>query len=198
MTPADEINMTSHPKTGFQARFLNPLYRGLSLDRTILAEEELLKRAAERNTSPNHDPPKIDHKQQNTERLEDLIDKTQPLLRIRTSIPLDPFPNEIVIDANKVSIIYRYFFASENIHSVFIKDISDVLVETSLIFSTLKIVDVGFTENSIDINYLKTKDALKARRIIQGLVVAQKNGIDLSKCEQSEIADKVEELGSVK
>jgi len=182
--------MILSPRTGFQARFLSPFYRKLFLDRNVADEEELLNR----DKGPPQDDPLQDG--QNTKKLTDLVKSSQqPLLQIRTVIPLDPFPNEIIIDINKVNIIFRYFFFSRHIHSVFIRDISDVIVETGIIFSTLKLVDVGFTENSIDIKYLSTKGAIRARRIIQGLVVAHKNGIDVSKYEFSDLSEKLEELG---
>lgn len=179
--------MILSPKTGFQAKFVNPFYRKLFLDRSYMVEEELNK---------DKDPPDQDIGL-DTKKLDDLAQKSQePLLKIRTAIPLDPFPNEIIIDTNKINIIIRYFFASAHIHSVFIKDVSDVIVETSLIFSTLKLVDVGFTENSIDMSFLRNKDAIKARKIIQGLVVAQKNGVDLAKYEGEDLVLKLEQIGT--
>jgi len=70
-----------------------------------------------------------------------------------------------------------------------------VLIETGWFWSKLKIIDIGYTEESIDVCYLKTKDAVRARKIIQGLVVAHKNGIDLSKYEQPDLPEKLEVLG---
>lgn len=193
MEPVADVNPDGpkpSPRTGFPLKFLDPFYRKLFLDRRA-ADEELVKN----NLNPsNNGPP--EEKVDNTEKLMDLVEKSrEPLLQIKTIIPFNPFPDEIIIDINKVNIINRYFFWSRHIHSVYIKDISDVIVETGLIFSTLKIVDVGFTENSIDIKYLSTGGAIKARKIIQGLVVAHKNGIDPSKYEFSDLSDQLEELG---
>lgn len=179
-------------RTGFQAKYLDPFYRKLFLDRAQTIEDEVLNRS---NGHANHDPPPEDNIDY-TQKLTDLVEKTQkPLLQIRTVIPLNPFPDEIIIDINKVTIIIRYFFFSRHIHSVYVKDISDVIVETGLIFSTLKIVDVGFTENSIDVKYLSTRGAIKARKIIQGLVVAHRNGIDLCKYEFSDLDEQLAQLG---
>ncbi len=194
MEPNGEISLEApkpNLRTGFRAKYLDPFYRKLFLDRTR-SEDKLL---ADKEVNPNHDPPS-DSPQHHTKKLNDLVEGSQkPLLQIRTVIPLNPFPDEIIIDINKVTIIFRYFFFSRQIHSVFIKDVSDVVVETGMLFSTLKIVDVGFTENSIDINYLSTRGAIKARKIIQGLVVAQKNGIDPAKYQFSDLAEQLEQLG---
>ena len=186
--------MNPHHRTGFPLKFLDPFYRKLFLDRSV-GEEEALEKTKD-NTYPDRSPPEETEGEISIHKFEDLVEKTsQPLFKIKTAIPLDPFPNEIIIDINKVNIIFRYFFRSQHIHSIYIKDISDIIVETSLFFSTLSLVDVGFTENSIDINYLKTDEALKARRIIQGLIIAHKNGIDFSKTEIPNLRDSLEELG---
>ncbi len=182
--------------TGFQAKyFLNHLFRRQAVDRMLIDEENL----KEDKSPPNHSPPEqeiLTIEQQATKKLDDLVEHSQePLLKIKTTIPLNPFPDKVIIDINKVNIIFKYFFWSEQIHSVYIKDISDVLVETGFFWSTLTIIDVGFTENSIDVRYLSTKEAIKARKIIQGLIVAHKNGIDLSNSESVGVVDKLEELG---
>lgn len=180
-------------KTGFQAMFSNPVFERMFLDRleesfpgTVIQKEE-------------RGPPKQDEDtQRNVRKLEELVEHSQkPLLKIKTVIPLNPFPTEVVVDINKVNIVLKEFFASENVHGVLIKDISDVVVECNPIFATLKIIDIGFTDNSIDVEYLRKKDAIKARKVIQGLVIAHKYGVDLSKIDDENLCDKVEELGSV-
>lgn len=165
---------------GFQSKyFLSTFFRRFSVERDLV-EKQLLKK--------DKSPP--------NEKLDNLVEKSRaPLLKIQTAIPLNPFPDKVIIDVNKVTIIYKYFFWSGQIHSVFIKDISDVLVETGWLWSTLRIIDVGFTENSIDVGYLKTDQAVRARKIIQGLIVAQKNGVDLSKCDTTNLVEKLEQLG---
>lgn len=125
-----------------------------------------------------------------------VITSQQTLLNIKAVWPFDFFPNEVCIDVNKVSIIQRGFLA-ERRHSVFIKDISDVFIDTSIFFSSLNIVDIGFTENLIQINYLKKDDAKLARRIIQGLIVATKKDIELSKMNKEDLLKQVEELGKI-
>lgn len=130
------------------------------------------------------------------ERLDRLVEKSQKiLLKITTVFPFTLFPDDVIIDPQKVNIIKREFFFSERIHSVFIRDISDVFIDTSIIFAGLRIIDRGFTENSIDINFLWRDEAIKARRIIQGLVVAHRQGIEMDKIETVNLIKKLEELG---
>lgn len=133
-----------------------------------------------------------------TKKLEDLADKSSDvLMRVSTVFPFTFFVNDIIVDPYKVNVVFREFFYSEHIHSIMVKDILDVVVETSLFFATVKIVDQGYTENSVNITYLKKEDALKLRKIIQGLVIAHRQAVDLSAIDPSQIKDKAEELGKV-
>lgn len=130
-------------------------------------------------------------------KLQQMINKSdQVLFRLSTFFPFDFFPDDIIIDLEKVNIIIRYFFLAEQVHSVYIKDITDVVLETGPFFALLRIIDKDYTENSIDLHYLKKSEAIKARRIIQGLVIAHKEGVDLSPFSIAEITTQIEKLGS--
>ncbi len=134
-----------------------------------------------------------------TKKLEDLAGKADNvLLKVTTFWPFTLFVNDIIIDPYKVNIIFREFFWSEHIHSVMIKDILDVVVETSVFFATVRIVDQGYIENTIDIAYLKRDDAIMVRKIIQGLVIAHRQAVDLSVLSSSHIRQRAEEMGQVK
>ena len=133
------------------------------------------------------------------QKLEDLANKSdQVLLKVSTVWPFTFFVHDIIIDPYKVTIIFREFFWSEQVHSIMIRDVLDIVVETSIFFATVKIVDQGYTENTVDITYLKKSDALSVRKIIQGLVIAHRQSVDLSIMKASDIKDKTEELGKVK
>jgi hypothetical protein len=134
----------------------------------------------------------------NTEKYENLVKTSDKVLyKLSTVFPFDFFPDDIVIDINQVNLIIRSFFLTERRHSVKIADITDVFIDTSLFFSTLHIIDVGFKENVIEVSFLKNSEAKKARRIIQGLCVAAKQGIDLTKIDDHNLLGKIEELGKI-
>ncbi len=192
--------MDNPTRVGFQSRyFYDPLFRRQTAVRESLDEE--LKNnleAADRHkpAKSQGDKPKSSPEQVTQQKLNQLVEQSKdPLLEIKTAVPLNPFPHKVIVDIHKVTIIFQYFFYSKQIHSIYVKDISDVLIETSLFFSTLKIIDVGYTDNSINVNYLSTEDAHKARRMIQGLIVAHKTGLDLSKYLAPDLPKKLEELG---
>lgn len=117
------------------------------------------------------------------------------LLKISAFFPFDLFPDEIIVDECKVSIVFREFFFSEDIHSINIDMIRDVDVETGPFFAKLQIVPDGYPGHPLIVRYLKKKDANLARSVIQGLMVARRNDIDLSKINEPDLVSKLELLG---
>ncbi len=136
---------------------------------------------------------------ENAQKLKDTVNhSTTVLFKLKTAFWFDLFPDEVIIDLNKVDIIYNEFFGSHNIHSILVKDISDVEVQTSPFFSTLKIVDKGYKDTTVDVRYLKTAEAVKARRIIQGLMVIRDREIDLDQFKEQNILQIIEQLGKAR
>lgn len=133
----------------------------------------------------------------NTFKFFGLLNKSEKMVaRFKNIVPL--LPGEVVIDTAKITFIHRPFFFSERIHSISVKDISDVYVETAPIFATLHIVDVNFTENLISLNWFWKKDAEKARRIITGLMAASKEQVDLKTVDDDGLDEKLEEIGRLR
>ena len=125
-----------------------------------------------------------------------LVEKSdQVLIKIKAVFPFDFFPNHISVDVNKVNIVTNDFL-SQRIHSVLIKDISDIYVDSGILFASLNIIDWGFNNNkSITINYLKKDEASQALKIIQGLMVGARQNVDLSKIDVPDFKNKVEIIG---
>lgn len=129
-------------------------------------------------------------------RLRELSDTSDSVLcNVRSVIPI--LCDEVVVDTTKVTFIHRPFFFSERIHSVSIKNILDVYIDTAPFFATLNLVDAGFVENVVRIKWLWKKDAEKARRIITGLREASKESIDLKKI-GGNMSNELEEIGKVR
>jgi hypothetical protein len=129
-------------------------------------------------------------------KLNRLIDQSHcVLLNISAVFPFDFFPDQVTIDENKVNIVERMFFWSEYIHSVMIKDIMNVVVQSGLFFATLQLIPIGHGDIPIEVRYLKRHDAIRARRIIQGLIAAKKANIDLTALPKKVLTEKIEELG---
>ena len=133
------------------------------------------------------------------QKLDSLIDRSQKvLLKISSVFPFTLFPHQLSIDINQVNIRLGQFFWTDRRQSINIKDIGDVIIDTVPFFATIKIIDKDYVENLIEINFLKKRDAIKARKVIQGLMVAAKEEVDLSLVDDRDLLDKIETLGKIK
>lgn len=118
------------------------------------------------------------------------------LLKATTVFPFDFFPDQITIDECKVNIVFHSFFLSEDIHSIPIDMIRDIEVEAGPFFATLKIVPDGYPGQPLRIRLLKKKDAIRARKIIEGLIVAKRHGIDMTTLDDINLEENAELIGS--
>lgn len=131
------------------------------------------------------------------EKFNSLLDQSHNVLFTTKSIfPFDFFPDSLIIDINQIHITTREFFKSQKLYSMSIQDIREVFVETSPWFATLKIVGKDFNGKSVKISFLKRDDALKAKKIIQGLSIGVKEGVDFSQIQKDSLSEKLEDLGS--
>ena len=131
-----------------------------------------------------------------TKKLDDLVTKSRRILyRTKTVFPFDLFPDEIIIDENKVDIIVKPFFYTENVFPVLLKNIHGVTINSSVFFASLSLEVIGMENDPGEIRFLWNNDAYRIKRIITGLTTAIKEGIDLSKVPAEELLTKVEEIG---
>ncbi len=139
---------------------------------------------------------KIKIEEINKDRFHNLVEaSTHTLFKINSVFPFDFFTDEISIEITQINVIKRFFFATAHLQTIPIKNVADVFVQTSLIFASLRIIDSSYIENSIQVDNLKKNDACMARIIIQGLVVANKEGIDLTKLPKHTLMEDIQSLG---
>lgn len=125
-----------------------------------------------------------------------VIDRSRKvLLKITTVFPVHFFPTIITIDEAKINIIRKEFFGCESVRSIPIKNIQYISAEVGLLFGTLRIKAFGYADTEFYINYLWASDALKARRIIEGLIVCIEDNIDCSGYEINALKKLVELIG---
>ena len=131
------------------------------------------------------------------QKLDNLLQNAHKVvLSIKNTFPFVLFPDELIIDANKVDIIYNEFFSSSQAVTILVNDIADVVVETSLFFAALKITTKS--KDFYTVRYLKKADAIRARRILEGIILTLEAGIDLTSIDKGEIQSKVEAIGRAK
>lgn len=120
------------------------------------------------------------------------------LMKIKAVFPFDLFPNTVIIDANKVTVIDSIFFASETVTSILLEEITDVVVESNFFLAKLNIT---YSHHPLKPEYyavpaLKKREALRAKEIIQGLLVLRiSEGIDLSKLQPDDIVKELTRIG---
>ena len=139
-----------------------------------------------------------DKKSADKNTVEGLVRKSNRILVSISShgFPFDLFPNTINIEEGRITIITRSFFSSSQVHSVDIKDISNIFINTAPFFAQLVIVSKTSTQNEIRIKNLRKQEAVFARRIIEGLRVFENKQIDTSNYTKEELIAKLEELST--
>lgn len=144
-----------------------------------------------------------DTSQENSEEhkeLNSLVNKTHnALLVVRSMRIFDLFPDKLIIDENKVSFIYNDAFGVKSIHSVLIENITYVEAQISFIRGSLIVADSSNYRHPIQlkISNLRKESAIRARKLIQGLVHAKIFRVDCSQFTPYDLENNLEELGRV-
>ena len=133
-------------------------------------------------------------KEEDKQTMNELVKKSNRcIIRISSVFPWTMFPNTINVEESRITFIFRQFLASQS-HSVDIKDISNVLIQTSPFFATIQVVSRTFVQNDITIGHLNAKKARRVHMVIEGLRTFEENDIDTSNFEVQELITKIEEF----
>lgn len=126
--------------------------------------------------------------------VDDLVKKSnRSIISISSLFPWNLFSNTIDVEEDRVTFKFNQFLSSQS-HSVDIKDISNVFIESSLFFSTLQVVSRTFIQNDIKVGNLNKSEAAKVHVIIEGLRTFAEHDINTSNYEIAELISKIEEL----
>lgn len=129
-----------------------------------------------------------------TQKLNDLVRKSNRcIISISSQFPWTLSHNTIDVEESRVIFRFNQFLSSQS-HSVDIKDISNVFIETSMFFATLQVVSRTYIENDIKIGGLNKTKARKVLNIIEGLRTFVENSINTSNYETDDLITKLEEL----
>lgn len=163
---------------------------------------DLLEKKEDSLSSPAREIEKENRTADKQERLDDrtvanLVKKSNRILVGISShaFPFDFFPDTLNVEEGRITIINRRLFSSE-VHSIDIKDISNVFINTVIFFSQLVVISKTFEENEIKIANLRTKEAIFIRRIIEGLRIFVNKQIDTSGYTKAELIAKLQELST--
>jgi hypothetical protein len=136
-------------------------------------------------------------KSQEIDSLKRLVRKSHEVLAsARTVFLVKLFPDDIIIDRTKITIVKRSFFWSSSVISVRVEDILNVATEVGPLFGSVTVA--SRVMNSVDhfqIGFLWRGDAIFIKHIIQGYVFALQNNVDIGKLSRKELLDMLSELG---
>jgi hypothetical protein len=120
------------------------------------------------------------------------------LLRATTVFPLTLFPDTVSLDRTKLTITKRGFWNAGQVMSIRIEDLLNIEADVGPFFGSLKIATRFFDPGKpYVVDHFWRADALKVKRIVQGYLIARKDGVDCSSFSSEELATKLDELGRV-
>ena len=130
--------------------------------------------------------------------LKKMVKKSHEVLaKARTVFPVTLFPDDVILDRMKITIIKRDFFWSSSVISIQVRDILNVSTSVGPLFGSLTIA--SRVMNSIDhfeINYLWRGDAVQLKNMIQGYAIAKHSNIDTDHLSKVELVDMLSDLGT--
>jgi SepF-like predicted cell division protein (DUF552 family) len=126
--------------------------------------------------------------------LKKTVEKSHEVLASIQTVAL--FPDRIIVDRTKITIVKRNFFWSADVISIQVEDILNVASSVGPFFGSITIASrVMSTTDHFRIDFLWRSDAIDLKHIIQGYVIAKQSGIDIDQLERREILETLRELG---
>lgn len=118
------------------------------------------------------------------------------IARVQTIFPLTLFPDDIILDRTKVTIIKRNFFWSADVISIRIEDVLNVSSSIGPFFGSVSIS--SRVMNSVDhfeVDRLWRSDAIEIKKLIQGYMIAKHSDVALEDLPVDELVATLEDLG---
>lgn len=132
------------------------------------------------------------------QKMQSLVKKTADLLlHVSTVFPFDLFPDDVTVDKNKITLTHRIFFWTGQVHSIPIEEVGDVIVESGPFFATLKVFHRRLPYVPVIVRYLSKRNARRIQELVQGLVLAEEDMVDVSKIEKRELISAARQTGRV-
>ena len=118
------------------------------------------------------------------------------LAKATTVFPLSLFPDTIILDRTKLTVIKRNFFFSEQVMSIRIEDILNVSATVGPFFGSVTIATrVMSSDDHFTIRNFTREDAQHLKHMIQGYVIARHNNIACDHLTHDQLVDTLRELG---
>ena len=134
--------------------------------------------------------------QAQSQKISEFADQSEDkLIRMKTKFPFKLRAHYLIIGRNKISYIQRFGFKNEKITSINIEDVLNVDVYLTTIMGALRLRTRFYSKQPLEVTHLSRKDALRAKQLIQGLVVCREKGIEIDKVPRADLLIQLERIG---
>lgn len=141
-------------------------------------------------------PQKTQEHQEKSDKLTTLAKESNEVLIAAKGVwPFDLFPDEISIDRQTITIIRNLFWGVQQRVICHYQDLVKSDLNAGPFFGSLNIYSKYFTDGEEKIKWLTKKDATTIHAVLQGLLIAQKESLDLKELPKEEVIAKLYSIG---
>lgn len=141
--------------------------------------------------------------QENLQRFKTITERHEiEIMRAKSVWPFTLFTDTLVIDTTKVTIAHKQLFATEYVATIPLKDLADVNIQTVMFLGTLLVKYMPQSESpgmtqpvEVRIPNLTRENAVRAKNILKGALVAKAEEIDIAKLPPDEVVKVLEKFG---
>lgn len=125
-------------------------------------------------------------------------ESNEVLVKFKGVFPFDPFPDEVIIDKQAITILRHIFFGVTQKITCHFDDLVNSEVNLGPFFGSLNVYSKYFTDGVETVKWFSRGDAAKIHAILQGLLIAKKEGVDLKNMTKEDILQKLYTIGTHK
>lgn len=120
------------------------------------------------------------------------------LYSITNVFPFVLFRDKIIIRRNHLDVVMGIFFWSASTTRVQVPDIRQVTLMYNPFFATMEIIPQGPLEQTLQVSFLRKNQAIRAKRLLAGLVECHQLKVDFSKYTKKQLVAYLEEIGKAR
>lgn len=130
------------------------------------------------------------------EKLIDITEKAHDVLFSADTVwPFTLFPDTITLDREKLSVANRSFFRVAKIITVPVTSLISAEADVGPFFGSVKMTSKYFINTEHSVHFLWRKDASEIHRLLQGFIIAQEKGLDVTDIEVNDLKVLLHDLG---
>lgn len=129
--------------------------------------------------------------------LDEVLEESNEVLAHYTGVwPFDFFPDEVIIDKKAVTIVRHWFFGVSQKITCNYDDLVNAEVNLGPFFGSMSIYSKYFTDGEERVNWFSRESARQIHAILQGLLMAKKEGVDIKSIPNDELINKLTNIGT--